>query len=61
MRKRLIDTLRDVIEAERVAAELRRAYGGGAERYCEGLIAANVENETERERLQDVRRALRWV
>lgn len=61
MGKRLIDTLQEVIEAERMAADLRRSYGADAERYCEGLLEARSWKELDREQLEDVRRALRWV
>ena len=61
MGKRLIETLQDVMEAERVAAELRRTHGPDAERYCDGLIEARSWKELDREQLEDVRRALRWV
>ncbi|HKR87654.1 MAG TPA: hypothetical protein VJS38_05715 [Phenylobacterium sp.] len=62
MGKRLIDTLQEVIEAERLAAEWRRTYGADAERYCDSLIEeARSWKELDREQLQDVRRALRWV
>jgi hypothetical protein len=58
---RLIETLQDVIEAERQAAELRRKLGTRAEGLCDTLIAARRKGDPERERLQDVRRALRWI
>lgn len=61
MRKRLIDTLEDVILAERIAAELRQAHGAGAEQYCDGLLRTRTKMDPEREQLEDVRRALRWV
>lgn len=61
MQKRLIDTLQDVIAAERLAAEWRRTYGTDAERHCDSLIEARSWEELDREQLQDVRRALRWV
>lgn len=61
MRKRLVETLQDVIAAEQEAAELRRSYGVGAEAYCDSLMQAYAKNAPEREHLQDVRRALRWV
>jgi hypothetical protein len=61
MGKRLIDTLQDVIVAERMAAELRRTYGADAERYCDTLIEARSWKDLDQEQLEDVRRALRWV
>jgi hypothetical protein len=61
MGKRLIDTLQDVIEAEHLAVEFRRTHGADAERYCDGLIEARSWKELDREQLEDVRRALRWV
>ena len=61
MGKRLIDTLQDVIVAERMAAELRRTYGADAERYCDALIEARSWKDLDQEQLEDVRRALRWV
>jgi hypothetical protein len=61
MRKRLIDALEEVILAERLAAELRQTHGLGAEQYCDGLIQTRAKNDPERMRLQDVRRALRWI
>jgi hypothetical protein len=61
MRRRLIDTLANVIAAERYAAELRQVYGSGAERVCEALLASHGTKDPEVEHLRDVRRALRWV
>lgn len=61
MGKRLIETLQDVIEAERLAAEWRRTYGADAERYCDHLIEARSWRDLDREQLEHVRRALRWV
>lgn len=71
MQKRLIDTLEDVIAAERLAAEWRRTYGADAERHCDSLIEARSWKPHDREQLgpeqlgpeqlRDVRRALRWV
>jgi hypothetical protein len=66
MQKRLIDTLEDVIAAERLAAEWRRTYGADAERHCDSLIEARSWKEPDGEQLRpeqlrDVRRALRWV
>jgi hypothetical protein len=66
MQKRLIDTLEDVIAAERLAAEWRRTYGADAERHCDSLIEARSWKDLDGERLRpeqlrDVRRALRWV
>jgi hypothetical protein len=50
-----------VIAAERHAAELRHRHGVRAERYCDALIATRVQSDPERARLEDVRRALRWI
>lgn len=61
MRRRLIDALEDAIWAEGLAAELRKTHGAEAERYCDGLIQTHTRSDPEWERLQDVRRALRWV
>lgn len=61
MRRRLIETLEAVIAAERLASEMRRSHGQGAEHVCDALIADARSGEVEREHLQDVRRALRWV
>lgn len=61
MRRRLIETLEAVIAAERLAAEMRSSHGRGAEQICDTLIAEARSGEVEREHLQDVRRALRWV
>jgi hypothetical protein len=61
MRRRLIDALQDVIEAERQAAELRRVRGALAELYCDQMLAEVGRSESEKALLQDVKRALRWV
>lgn len=61
MRRRLIDALEDAIWAEGLAAELRKTHGSGAELYCDGLIRTHARSDPQWERLQDVRRALRWV
>lgn len=61
MQKRMIERLQDVIEAERRAAELRRLHGERAEALCDALIAARRQPDAEREQLQDMRRALRWI
>jgi len=61
MRKRLVDALEDVIAAEHLAAELRRSHGTGAEAYCDALMHDCAKTDSDREYLQDVRRALRWV
>lgn len=61
MRRRLIETLEDVIVAERLAAELRRKHGVGAEAVCDALVAARARNDPAVAQLKDVRRALRWV
>jgi hypothetical protein len=60
MTRRLIETLVDVIEAERMAAHLRKVHGRSAEEHCAGM-AECAKSEAEREHLADVRRALRWV
>lgn len=61
MRRRLIDTLEAVIAAERLAADLRRMHGRRAEQICDAMLVTGPNDEFDRERLQDVRRALRWV
>lgn len=61
MRRRLIETLEAVIAAERRAAEMRRSHGRGAEQVCDALLADIHGGWVDREHLQDVRRALRWV
>ena len=61
MSKRLIDALEDVIAAEHAAAELRRAYGSGAEKHCDALMHGRAPRDPTREHLEDIRRALKWV
>lgn len=61
MRKRLIEALEGVIAAEQLAAEMRRIYGAYAEEHCDALIGERPKRDAEREHLEDVRRALRWV
>lgn len=61
MGRRLIDALEDAIWAEGLAAELRKAHGAEAEQFCDGMIETHARKDPEWERLQDVRRALRWV
>jgi hypothetical protein len=60
MGRRLIETLVEVIEAERIAASLREVHGASAEAHC-AAMAEGAAGEAERERLADVKRALRWV
>jgi hypothetical protein len=61
MRRRLVDALFEVIEAEKLATQLRRAHGPEAERRCDELLARATSSGPERERLEDARRALRWL
>jgi hypothetical protein len=60
MPRRLIETLIDVIEAEREAADLRKTHGLSAEEHCARMVN-RAKSDSEREHLKDVRRALRWI
>lgn len=61
MSRRLIEILESIVAAEARALQLRKTYGLGAERFCDGLIANRAARDPEREWLKDVRRALRWL
>jgi hypothetical protein len=48
-------------EAEDRARELRRRFGTAAEARCADEIATFAPHDPRRHRVEDVRRALRWV